>query len=233
MKIQLLRLVIVLGLVVSSLTAANAANVRKSNTGICHVEGESPYFDRLRYYTTFDSVAECLSPDGRSRKNDIYIPKYSRGYFGSSWADEDGDGQNSRAEALIDNSTGPITFRSSRERIVDTGRWLSLFTNDVLYNANETDIDHVVPLHFAWYHGAYTWTYEDRLAFANDPRNLIVVENYLNRSKGAKSPAQWLPPENRCEYTLKFIRIMKMYKLELSDDEQEDFDFVRNDVCNN
>ena len=236
MKTQLQKLIVVIGLILVSLVAtqaADAANVRKSRTGICHVEGESPYFNRLRHFETYDSVSECLDPDGRSRKGDVYIPKYDRDYFGKSWADMDGDGQNSRAEALIDNSTGPVTFRSSRERVVDTGRWLSLFTGDILRNAGDTDIDHVVPLYFAWYHGAYAWDYEDRIAFANDPRNLIVVENYLNRSKGAKSPIEWLPPENRCEYTLKFIRIMKIYKMKLSTDEQEDFDFIKNEVCGN
>ena len=231
MKRHLYILTVVLGLIALSLSTTVTAEVRKSGSGICHVEGESRYYDNLKHYDVYDSVTDCLNPDGRTRKRDEYAPKYFRQYFGNSWADLDGDGQNARAEALIDSSTGPITFRTERERVVDRGRWISPFTNEVIFDASDVDIDHVVPLYFAWYHGAHSWDFEKRMAFANDPRNLIVVESSLNRSKGAKSPLEWLPPENQCAYTLKFIRITKLYGIKLTTDEQEEFDIVRNEIC--
>jgi len=222
----------VLGLIAANMSPSTArAEVRKSGTGICHVEGESRYYDRLKHYDVYETVADCLNPDGRTRKLDTYAPQYVRSYFGNSWADLDGDGQNARAEALIDAATGPITFRSARERVVDRGRWISPFTNEIIFDAGDVDIDHVVPLYFAWYHGAHTWDFEKRMQFANDPRNLIVVESSLNRSKGAKSPLDWLPPENQCAYTLKFIRIVKIYGIKLSVEEEAEFDNLRGYVC--
>ena len=41
---------------------------------------------------------------------------------------------------------------------------------------------HVVPLKWAWDHGADTWSRDKREKFANDPVNLWSVELSLNRS---------------------------------------------------
>ena len=118
---------------------------------------------------------------------------------------------------MIDQSTGQIRFRDESERVVDAGRWISPYTNDIITKASDIDIDHVVPLAYAWDAGAYQMPFEQRVAFANDPINLLAVENSLNRSKGAKGVAEWLPPENECQYVLRFIRILKKYDLEIED----------------
>ena len=59
------------------------------------------------------------------------------------------------------------------------------------------DIDHLVPLKEAHQSGAYAWDQAKRKAFANelkDSEHLIAVAASANRSKGAKDPAEWLPP---------------------------------------
>ncbi|MGM0953782.1 MAG: HNH endonuclease family protein [Pseudomonadota bacterium] len=58
-----------------------------------------------------------------------------------------------------------------------------------MHDASKIDIDHVVPLKWAWQHGANKWTKEKRERFANDPRNLWSVELSLNSQKGAKGLA--------------------------------------------
>ena len=45
----------------------------------------------------------------------------------------------------------------------------------------EVDIDHVVALGDAWQKGAQQWPYAERVAFANDPLNLLAVESGANR----------------------------------------------------
>ena len=203
------------------------ADVRKSNSGMCHVQGESPYYNRLKHFKTYDDLDACMNPSGHIRKLSDTVPDYNRNAFGSGWADDDKDGQNTRAEILIDQSTGPVTFSDDREVVVLTGRWISIFTNKIIVVARYADIDHIVPLKWAWDHGAYKWDYEKRLKFANDPRNLAAVEAGLNRSKGAKGPTEWLPPENKCGYVLRFIRLYKTYGLELSDSEQKEMDTTK------
>jgi len=230
MKLQLLKAVVAIVLALG-MAATSAQDTRKSTSGICHSDDESPYYDRLKYFETFENFDDCFYPDGRSRQFDDRIPDYNRRYFGTGWGDIDGDGQNTRAEVLIEQSLAPVRFREGNKNLVDSGKWISIFTNEEIYNAYEVDVDHLVSLKWSWDHGSYKWSYERRQAFANDMRNLAPVEKSLNRSKGAKGPNEWLPPINRCGYILRFIRIYKSYGLQLSLDEQEDFNFILDDVC--
>jgi len=96
---------------------------------------------------------------------------------------------------------------------VTIGRWISPFTNQVIQNAPDIDIEHVVPLAWSWDRGAGQWSLEKRERFANDPVNLWPVEASLNLSKGARGPDEWLPPAGQCGYVARFVRIVKMYGL--------------------
>jgi hypothetical protein len=201
--------------------------IKKSNSGICHPP-EGGWYDRTKNYKAFDFVEACLATGGRlpkgvSRSHQASIgyaevrqepnSGYARERFGAGWADADGDCQDSRAEALIQMSSTTVRFADSKRCRVITGRWISPFTGNVIQNASDIDIDHVVPLRWAWYHGAADWTQEKRETFANDPRNLWPVELSLNRSKGARGPEDWLPPSGRCQYIARFSRLIKIYKL--------------------
>ncbi|XKG36511.1 HNH endonuclease family protein [Marinobacter sp.] len=98
-----------------------------------------------------------------------------------------------------------------------TGRWISPFTGNVIQNSSEIDIDHVVPLKWAWDHGADNWSRAKREKFANDPVNLWSAELSLNRQKGARGPEEWLPPAGKCQYVSRFVRIVKVYELKPSE----------------
>jgi hypothetical protein len=218
-----------LGLVLLVFASVSDATlvIKKSNSGICHPP-ESGWYDRTKNYKAFDSVESCLATGGRLPKgfsHSLHTPtvhadrgkessdSYARARFGAGWADADGDCQDSRAEALIQTSTTTVRFADSKRCRVITGRWISPFTGSVIQNASDIDIDHVVPLRWAWDYGAASWTQKKREAFANDPRNLWPVELSLNRSKGARGPEEWLPPSGRCGYIARFSRLIKIYEL--------------------
>lgn len=74
--------------------------------------------------------------------------------FGHGWDDADGDCQNSRAEALIATSSTTVRFATGKKYRVVTGRWISSFTGNVIQNSSDIDIDHLVPLKWAWERGA-------------------------------------------------------------------------------
>lgn len=143
---------------------------------------------------------------------------YSRDQFGSGWTDTDGDCRDSRQEALITQSTNEVVFKTDRKCKVAQGRWISPYTGSVIYDSATIDIDHVVPLKWAWNHGANTWSQSKRESFANDPINLWAVENTLNRQKGAKGLDKWLPPNGRCPYASRFVRLVMIYGLSLPAD---------------
>ena len=230
-------------------TICNAEIVKLSRSGICHPE-YSPYYTRTTHYTSYSTLEACLAAGGRLPKNVSakpsaskqakpegapYVPKnqsleefdYKREYFGRGWADLDHDCQNSRMEVLIAQSTGPVHFADAGKCRVTLGRWISPYTGEVIRDASQIDIDHVVPLKWAWDHNANQWSMEKREQFANDPANLLSVEASLNRQKGAQGPVEWLPPENQCEYVLRFLRVLKKYQLE----EPSGLGQVRQRVC--
>ena len=157
------------------------------------------------------SVASLNSTQNEDKKKG-----YERSAFGHGWNDADGDCQDSRAEALIAQSTTKVRFAGESRCRVVTGRWISPFTGKVIQNSSEIDIDHLVPLAWAWERGAGEWMQEKRERFANDPVNLMPVELSLNRSKGAKGPNDWLPPSAQCGYVARFRRVVKQYDLKPS-----------------
>jgi hypothetical protein len=203
------------------------ALVKKSNSGICHDEG-SRYYQQTKHFTPYQTLEDCLNSGGRlpkgytSKYPSTYQPVtklsnqsvdtgYSRDKFGKGWLDEDHDGQDTRQEILIAQNTGNLVY-NSKGRVV-RGRWVSMYSGKVIINASEVDIDHVVPLSWAWKHGASNWTQEKREQFANDQRNLVAVEASLNRQKGDRGLDECLPPKNTEQYKARFLRILKICSL--------------------
>lgn len=217
-------------------SSAVATTVKMSNTGICH-DSSSPWYEKTTNYVPFNGLDACLKEGGRlpkgykgkvdQRTSSTDPTPYKREYFGAGWDDFDHDCQNTRAELLIQLSTQPVSFRRDRGCTVDRGKWISPFTGHIYYEASKLDVDHLVPLSLAWQRGAYAWSYADRVAFANDTRNLWPVEASLNRSKSDKPISQWLPPSNQCEYVYRYIRIMKTYKLLISRDDERVYNDCR------
>jgi hypothetical protein len=73
------------------------------------------HYERAKSYKACKSIPKCLAAGGRLPKgmdsnasSDTLVlaeTGYSRDRFGNGWADVDGYCQNSRAEALIEQST--------------------------------------------------------------------------------------------------------------------------------
>jgi hypothetical protein len=155
---------------------------------------------------------------------------YKREKFGRGWLDFDGDCQNSRHETLVSQSKISVSFKTSNNCQVVNGEWISPFSNRHLTKASKIDIDHIVPLKWAWDRGAGEWTRFKRLNFANDPKNLLAVEASLNRQKGAKGPSEWLPPKNQCDYIKKFLAVVETYAIKFT--EQNTIEKLKKSYCN-
>jgi len=143
-------LVIVL---IEATTPVFASTVKMSASGLCHPP-QSSWYDRTQNYKPFNGLQACLKAGGRLPKGvalgsleegaEAASSQYQRSAFGHGWDDADGDCRDSRAEALINTSTTRVRFASAKGCRVVTGRWISPFTGEVLQNASNVDIDHVV-----------------------------------------------------------------------------------------
>lgn len=222
-------------LLLALVPAVALATVKQSSSGLCHPP-QSPWYERTTHFTPFDSLEACLSAGGRLPRGvslasvDPAVAGYQRSQFGHGWDDQDGDCQDSRAEALIGTSTTTVRFADEERCRVVSGRWISPFTGRVIQNAGDVDIDHVVPLSWAWQNGASHWSRQRRVAFANDPINLWPVEASLNRSKGDRGPDEWMPPAGECQYISRFVRIVIKYDLKPSEADAREFNRLL-DTC--
>jgi hypothetical protein len=145
-----------------------------------------------------------------------FADKYSREAFGG-WVDADSDCLNTRAEILVEGSLIDPSLDETGCRVVG-GSWVDVYSGEVLTDPERIDIDHVVPLHFAWDAGASFWNEAERSAFMNDPRNLVLTSASLNRSKGDALPGEWLPPnpDLHCAFVAVFLSVLRSYNLKLS-----------------
>ena len=159
---------------------------------------------------------------------------YSRSQFGYGWKDLDSDGQDERAEALITwhrpgKSKAPVEFATDKERRVVTGRWQCRFTGEVFTSAGDLDIDHIVPLKNAWLSGAHAWDKSRREQYSNGfgirsrRRSwLLPVSASANRSKGARSPDEWMPENERywVRYAALWVRTKEYWGLSVTPSEK-------------
>ncbi|PKZ66368.1 HNH endonuclease [Gordonia terrae] len=171
------------------------------------------------------SLAAIPVSAGRTDRED-----YDRSAFGSAWSDAasvpgSGNGCDTRNDVLArdlrDVSAGPV---SSCPRAVLAGELRSPYTGDFVVfrrdrSAAAVQIDHIVPLSYAWDMGAWSWTAARRLDFANDPANLVAVDGHSNQDKSDSEPARWMPPATGfwCQYAIQFVMVTAAYGLAIDE----------------
>jgi len=220
---------------VSAQTSANDV-VKQSRSGICHTPS-SPYYHRTKRFTAYPNLKDCLADGGRlpkgykpaaSARSDE-VKAYQRSAFGR-WKDDDDDCMNTRHELLARLSSVAVTLSPDGCRVV-RGHWLDPYTGRTFLSADDLDVDHLVPLKWAWTHGADRWDRAQRERFANDPINLFAVDDSTNRRKGAQGPMDWLPPNQafQCQYLTRFQRVLRIYSFQAA--ARQRIDAQRQRVC--
>ena len=157
-------------------------------------------------------IIETLAVKGRAAKTG-----YDRSSF-SHWRDPDRNGCDARNDILRRDLRNLVIKADSNGCKVLGGALADPYSGkniDFVFGASLVDIDHVVALSNAWQTGAFQFTDEIRLQFANDPLNLLAVSASLNRQKGDGDAATWLPPTKsyRCQYVARQIAVKKKYGL--------------------
>lgn len=157
-----------------------------------------------------------------SHRSDYYQApyQYTRVAFGQEWLDVDGNGRGTRDDVLAAQLTD---IRLDLNGNVASGSFIDPYTGlrvDYVRGRTESDpvvVDHVVSLWEAWATGAWAWTAEERLEYANDPINLVATTYKINEDKGPQNAARWHPtnPAQECEFALRVIATKAKYTLEI------------------
>lgn len=154
---------------------------------------------------------------------------YRRPLFGDAWDDDnDAPGGHNGCDTrndILNRDLVDITHVSTKRcaDAVATGTLHDPYTNAVVAFTRgakigeAVQIDHIVPLAYAWDMGASAWPYRQRLRFANDPANLLAVAGQGNQDKGDAEPGQWMPPNKSfaCQYAIAYISVLRGYALRL------------------
>ncbi len=143
---------------------------------------------------------------------------FDRGLFGPAWADTDRNGCDTRNDILRRDLRNVTLEEGTNGCVVLTGTLDDPFSGRTMTFTRGADssaiqIDHVVALSDAWQKGAQQWSPGRRLAFANDPLNLLAVDGPLNMAKSDGDAATWLPPDRayRCRFAARQVAVKAKY----------------------
>lgn len=78
------------------------------------------------------------------------------------------------------------------------------------------DYDHIVSLSVVERSCPDWWTEKEKNAYAYDMAVGVDVLNSSNRSKGDKTPSEWLPDQNQANYCYTYLLICRKYELTMS-----------------
>jgi len=146
--------------------------------------------------------------------------------FGTAWLDVDRNGCDTRNDILARDLTADV-MRGRCTVIRGTLRDPYTGTTIKFVRGNKTStlvqIDHAVALQNSWLTGAQLLSQDQRVAFANDPLNLVAVDGRTNSVKGADDAATWLPPKKsyRCVYVTRQIEVKAKYRLWIAPAERD------------
>ncbi|WP_079144493.1 HNH endonuclease family protein [Streptomyces agglomeratus] len=162
------------------------------------------------------AATEGLTVKGRAPRTG-----YEREAFGSAWADTDENGCGTRDD-ILKRDLADVRLRSGGSgtgcRVTAGTLTEDPYTGrrvEFVRGRSKVDIDHVVALSDAWQKGAQKWRVRKRVAFANDPLNLLAVDSSANRRKSDGDTATWLPGNKayRCVYVARQVAVKKKYEL--------------------
>ncbi len=145
---------------------------------------------------------------------------YSREKF-EHWAIEDRWSQTQ--QVVLRRDAKAVGLGSQAQS--DARQWHSPYDDRILTTASDVHVDHVVSLANAWRSGADKWSPALRHKFANDLSitQLVAISVIANRTKGDKSPDQWVPPNTayHCVYGRAWTHVKFIYDLSVTPKEKD------------
>lgn len=195
-----------------------------SSSAIAHpgqTDDNGGHYDGQSYHC---HMPGCEQPDtfNRGGIDSFFFDPDSRDKFfnPADWPyqeDFDGDCQTTRHEVLIITSRIPVSYTNPRNCEVRTGEWFDEYTGTTFTVAAQIALDHIIPLRYAHNQGGDIWPPGKKVAFANDPMNLVLIERREIRRKNDRGPSRYLPREEyRCDYVRQWLAIAEKYDLRLA-----------------
>jgi hypothetical protein len=151
---------------------------------------------------------------------------YNRKKHFGGWVSDPNDNScfNTRAQILERDSQTPVQTSLTNRCLVAKGTWEDPYTGEIITEASDIQIDHVVPLKQAYITGGFGWNKQKRCLYGNFTKtkyHLLSVKGHENMKKSDKTPAEYLPPNATyvCEYIHNWLKIKLAWRLVLGSEE--------------
>ncbi len=167
--------------------------------------------------------------DGLTVARDGNGEAYQRVAFGETWTDEtDAPGGRNGCDTrddVLHRDLAAAEPGGPEDCVPRSGVLHDPYTGRVLpyshRGASRIETEHVVALGAAWRAGAWAWTPEQRLTYANDLDVLLAVDGQANHDKSSRTPDQWKPRRAYwCEYGRRWTGIKSKYALTVTPSEK-------------
>ncbi|WP_345258623.1 HNH endonuclease family protein [Streptomyces hundungensis] len=155
---------------------------------------------------------------------------YRRAEFGETWSDDtDAPGGRNGCDTRDDVLRRDLSDLKQGDRnpcVVVSGTLHDPYTGKSLpyyyRRASQIQTDHVVALGAAWRAGAWAWSPQRRLEYANDLDVLLATDKQTNYDKSSLTPDKWKPPRHAywCEYARRWVGIKAKYRLTVTPPEK-------------
>jgi len=157
---------------------------------------------------------------------------YSRDQFGPAWTDTAtgvpwaGDHCDTRDDILRRDLVDITVRAGTNDCVIESGRLRDPYLGSMLLfekaHASAVQGDHVVALALVWRLGGARWTRAKRVQLANDPLELLAVDQHSNGEKSDAGPSEWLPPYTtlRCAYSVRIAQVALKYDFPVSAEDE-------------
>jgi len=133
------------------------------------------------------------------------------------WANKRGNTcQKTYTQVLAETSQIEISYAKKNECVfVTNGQWLDPYTNKVVDGVRSIALDQRISLQEAHYYGGSGWPRSKRMAFKNDPMNLLPVSIEQKRDRNGRPGTQWMPQNKAywCDYVVHREIVARQYDL--------------------
>jgi hypothetical protein len=215
--------------VLHSTGGPQASTASPDYTNAATVDGANSYLVKAGLATSTGGAVHITVPavekdlDALPATGSAWTKTYDRDAFGPAWADTDRNGCDQRNDVLRRDLSSVDLKAGTHGCVVLSGVLHDRYTGKTIdFERGETSslavqIDHMVPLSWAWQHGASEWSDAKREAFATDFANLTAVDGPTNEQKFDQGPATWLPPDENyaCVYVARFTYVVASYHLSI------------------
>ena len=113
----------------------------------------------------------------------------------------------------------------------ELGGIFGAYENRCFDTYKDVDVEHLVAKKEAHDSGLCAADAQTKINFTNDLENIALASSTVNRSKGARDPAEWLPEHSVCWYVWQVLHIKRKYDLTIDDDEKTAIEEVLQDCA--